>query len=67
MNELIEFLIKAKQKTYAGKGAEATSCRPESHDLEYSEGDFAWFQGYEAICYRGMQIYECYFHGSIIE
>ena len=145
MNELIEFLIKAKQKTYAGKGAETTSCRPESHDLVYSDGDymyydtflgggkfvgeealwikgkpywsmnyagrvtgenfsgdflkealllvpedkpfrgpehyendgytydckvegeFAWFQGYETICYQGKQIYECFFHGSIIE
>ena len=31
------------------------------------EGEFAWFQGYETICYQGKQIYECYFHGSIIE
>ena len=145
LKELIKFLIKAKQKTYAGKGAETTSCRPESHDMVYSEGDymyydtflgggkfvgeealwikntpywsmnyagrvtgenfsgdflkealllvpfekpfrgpehykngdytydctvngdFSWFQGYETICYQGKQIYECYFHGSVIE
>lgn len=42
MNELIEFLIKAKQKTYAEMGT-------------------------ETICYQGKQIYECYFHGSVIK
>lgn len=144
-NAIIEFLMRAKKATYAGKGAESTSCRPASHDLEYSEGglmyldsflgggkfageeavwidsapywsmnyagrvfgddfsgdflkeallrvpaekpfrgpvfftdgkytyicevsgDFEWFQGYEAIYLRGEKIYDCYFHGSIIE
>lgn len=145
MKEIIEFLIKAKKETYAGKGAETDSSRPQSHDLIYNEGDymyydtylggkmfsgeealwikgepywsmnyvgrvtgqnfsgdflkealllvpykkpyrgpeyyengdysynckvdgnFNWFQGYEIICYKGRQIYECYFHGSVIE
>ena len=31
------------------------------------EGDFAWFQGKETICYKGSQIYECIFHGGSIE
>ena len=30
-------------------------------------GDFEWFQGYETISFQGQIIYECYFHGSIIE
>ena len=142
---IIDFLIKAKKATYAGKGAETASSRTASHDLVYKEddlmyydtylggnkfageealwisdkpywsmnyvgrvtgdnfsgdflkeallnvpyekpfrgpdsytngdytfkcnvtGDFEWFQGYETISYKGNKIYECYFHGGIIE
>lgn len=145
MNDIIDFLIRAKRATYAGKGAETASSRPQSHDLIYSEADyiyydtylggnkfageealwiknkpywsmnyagrvtgsnfsgdflkeallnvsydkpfrgpehykngdytydcmvegrFEWFQGYEVICYQDKQIYECYFHGSVVE
>ena len=31
------------------------------------DGEFEWFQGYEAISYKGEMIYECYFHGSAIK
>ncbi len=142
---LIDFLIKAKQATYAGKGAETTSTREKSHDLIYSDGDymyydtylgtgkfageealwvkgipfwsmnyigrvtgdnfsgdflkeallrvpedkpfrgpehytdgdytyhcevdgsFEWFQGRETIYYKGTEIYECIFHGGLVE
>lgn len=142
---LVEFLIRAKRATYAGKGAETVSSREKSHDLvfrdgdymyydtylgtgkfageealwikdtpywsmnyigrvtgdpfsgdflkaallrvpedkpyrgpeSYAEGDytyrcetegtFEWFQGKETICYRGSQIYECVFHGGLVE
>lgn len=142
---IIPFLIRAKQATYAGKGAETSSSRLQSHDLIYREddymyydtylggekfageealwihekpywsmnyagrvtgenfsgdflkeallhvpvdqpyrgpeeysdgdytyhcqvtGDFAWFQGYETISYQGQNIYECYFHGGMIQ
>ena len=141
----VEFLIRAKQATYAGKGAETVSSRIKSHDLVYSdedymyydtyiggnrfageealwisgvpywsmnycgrvtgenfsgdflkeallhvpeekpyrgpdhyssgdysyhcntEGSFDWFQGKETIEYRGETIYECFFHGGLIE
>ena len=144
-NRIIEFLIRAKKATYAGKGAETASSRTGSHDLVYKEddlmyydtylggnkfageealwiadkpywsmnyagrvtgdnfsgdflkeallnvpfekpfrgpdtytdgdytfkcdvtGDFEWFQGYETISYKENKIYECYFHGGIIE
>ncbi|MBE5924898.1 MAG: hypothetical protein E7271_10635 [Lachnospiraceae bacterium] len=142
---LIDFLIKAKQATYAGKGAETTSTREKSYDLIYSDGDymyydtylgtgkfageealwvkgipfwsmnyigrvtganfsgdflkeallrvpedkpfrgpehytdgdytyhcevdgsFEWFQGRETIYYKGTEIYECIFHGGLVE
>ena len=31
------------------------------------DGDFEWFQGRETICHNGKEIYECYFHGGLIE
>ena len=143
--EIVAFLIRAKQATYAGKGAETTPSRIASHDLIYREdhlmyydtylggdrfageealwlsdipywsmnyagrvigedfsgdclkeallhvpeekpyrgpqkyvngdyayfcdtkGDFDWFQGKETIDYRGKLIYECFFHGGIIQ
>ena len=30
-------------------------------------GTFEWFQGYETISFMGNVIYECHFHGGIIE
>jgi hypothetical protein len=143
--EVVDFLIKAKQATYAGKGAETASSRLKSLDLvykdgeymyydtylggdkfageealwiseipywsmnyvgrvtgdnfsgdflkeallrvpedkpfrgpsEYTDGDYTymcdingeydWFQGYETISYKGILIYECYFHGGLIK
>ena len=37
--QIVAFLIKAKQATYAGKGAETASSRVKSHDLVYRDGD----------------------------
>ena len=141
----VDFLIRAKKATYAGKGAETISSREKSHDLIYEdgdymyydtylggnkfageealwisktpfwsmnyvgrvigenfsgdflkealllvpedkpfrgpelyvngdyefrckvEGDFEWFQGKETISYKNTIIYECFFHGGLIE
>ena len=43
---MIEFLIRAKKATYAGKGAETTSSRTKSHDLKYTEGDLMYYDTY---------------------
>ena len=45
-DRIIDFLIRAKKATYAGKGAETASSRPASHDLEYSEGDLLYYDTY---------------------
>ena len=42
IDEIIQFLMRAKRATYAGKGAETASSRPSSHDLEYREGDLMY-------------------------
>ena len=46
MDGIIEFLIRAKKATYAGKGAETQSSRPGSHDLTYSEGNMMYYDSY---------------------
>ena len=42
----IAFLIRAKQATYAGKGAETASSRVKSHDLAYREGEYMYYDTY---------------------
>lgn len=44
--DVIDFLCKAKKSTYAGKGAEIKASRPNSHDLEYVEGDLKYIDTY---------------------
>ena len=43
---IIEFLIRAKQATYAGKGAETKASRIGSHDFVYREGDLMYYDTY---------------------
>ena len=44
--EIVEFLIRAKRATYAGKGAETAPSRPGSHDLVYREGKLMYYDTY---------------------
>ncbi len=44
--EIIEFLCKARKAAYAGKGAEAPSSRPNSHDLQYVENNLMYIGTY---------------------
>ena len=44
--ETVQFLIRAKKATYAGKGAESAPSRPCSHDLEYTEGELTYIDSY---------------------
>ena len=44
--KIVDFLIRAKRATYAGKGAETASSRIGSHDLVYREGDLMYYDTY---------------------
>jgi len=44
--DIIGFLCKAKRSTYAGKGPECKPSRPNSHDLEYVEGNLKYIDTY---------------------
>lgn len=43
---IVEFLMEAKKGTYAGKGAEKLSSRPNSHDLEYVKDGLKYIDTY---------------------
>ena len=43
---VVEFLIKAKKATYAGKGGQINSSRPNSRDLQYSEDNLKYIDTY---------------------
>ena len=74
-DEITAFLIRVKKATYAGKGAETDSSRPESHDLEYKEGELmyldtylggAQFAGEEAVWISGKPYWSMNYAGQVI-
>lgn len=44
--KVLDFLIKAKKSTYAGKGEKAVSSRPNSHDSQYVDGELKYINTY---------------------
>ena len=44
--QIVEFLIKAKKDTYAGKGAETVPSRVRSHDLICRDGEYMYYDTY---------------------
>lgn len=74
LEDLVDFLCRAKKKTYAGKGGAVPSSRTNSHDLAYTEGDYSYldtylggeiFIGEEAVWKKGLPIYGMNFYGRI--
>lgn len=73
--EMIAFLCRAKKKTYAGKGAETVSSRPNSHDLQYIEGRYTYldtylggekFSGEEAVWDQDQPVWAMNYSGRLI-
>lgn len=73
--KIIEFLCRAKKATYAGKGPENLSSRPNSHDLIYVENNLKYidtylggekFSGEEAIWMDDNPIWSMNYAGRII-
>jgi len=72
---IIEFLIRAKKATYAGKGKEDEPSRPSSHDLHYSEGELKYidsylggkkFSGEEALWKSGKPFWAMNYAGRVL-
>jgi len=73
---LIDFLIRAKKVTYAGKGAESTPSRPNSHDFEYTEESLTYrdtylggakFAGEEAIWKKDVPVWAMNYVGRTLD
>ncbi|MCR4639179.1 DUF5680 domain-containing protein [Ruminococcus sp.] len=73
-DKIIDFLIRAKCAAYAGKGAETMPSRPQSHDLEYREGELMYldtflggerFAGEEALWIRGVPCWSMNYAGRV--
>ncbi len=75
LTEFIEFLVEAKQKTYAGEGPHAPSSRPASIDLPYRRGDYFYldsylgglrFAGEEAVWYKNQAVWGMNYYGWML-
>ena len=44
--DIIVFLCKAKKECYAGQGNRVESCRPETYDYRYAQGDYVYLDSY---------------------
>jgi transcriptional regulator with XRE-family HTH domain len=75
IKEAIGFLLRAKKNTYAGHGLEIDPCRIASHDLQYEENDYFYFDTYlggqcfsgeEAIWLHKSPIWSMNYSGRII-
>ncbi len=73
--EFIEFLVEAKQKTYAGEGQHGPSSRPASVDLPYQRGDYSYldsylggfrFVGEEAVWHKGQPVWGMNYYGWML-
>ena len=76
LDHLNNFLVRAKAVTYVGDGPKAESCRPNSLDLQFSDGDFTYldsyfggadFLGQEVVYYRGQPVWAMNYYGRILE
>lgn len=73
---IIDFLCRAKKSTYAGKGPECRPSRPNSHDLEYVEGNLKYidtylggekFSGEEALWKEDIPIWSMNYIGRVLD
>lgn len=46
LDRLHDFILAAKSATYIGGGEPVHSCRPQSHDLAFSQGAFSYLDSY---------------------
>ncbi|PUU90465.1 MAG: XRE family transcriptional regulator [Halanaerobium sp.] len=72
---IINFLLKAKKSTYAAKGAEVESSRPQSHDLKYQKDQLLYidsylggehFAGEEAVWIKETPVWAMNYYGRVL-
>ena len=76
INELIDFVLQAKQATYVGGGKRLLPYRLGSHDLQFQRGDWTYhdsylgendFMGEEIVYHKGSVVWGMNYFGRIIE
>ena len=76
IQELAEFLVRAKVSTYAGDGKEVAPQRPGFNELEYMEGDLEYRDSYtgfycapgqEIVRFKGKPIWSMAYNGGMIK
>ena len=76
LQQLNDFIVKAKAATYVGDGEKTESCRDGSHDLKFQEGLFFYldsyfggtdFIGQEVVYYNDEPVWAMNYYGKIIE
>lgn len=76
LQALHDFIVKAKTATYVGDGKPAASCRPNSHDLAFSDGEFSYLDSYfggwdfigeEVVYYKGEAVWAMNYYGRVIQ
>jgi hypothetical protein len=74
--ELNAFIVRAKAATNVGDGQHAPSCRPGSHDLKFSHGDWAYldsyfggrdFIGQEVVYHADQPVWAMNYYGRILQ
>jgi hypothetical protein len=72
---LHDFIVRAKAATYVGDGQHVPSCRPGSHDLKFTDGNFAYhdsyfggrdFIGEEAVYHEEKPVWAMNYYGRIL-
>jgi hypothetical protein len=75
IEELKNFIVRAKAATYIGSGRESPSCRPGSHDFEFQEGAFHYLDSYfgganfigeEVIYFKDKPIWGMNYYGRVL-
>lgn len=75
MKNIKQFLVDAKQNTYANNTGQTSSSRPNSYDLKYCEGDFIYldsylgthsFSGQEIIWYKNEPVWSMNYYGDVL-
>jgi len=75
VDKLVTFIVHAKAATYVGDGEHTDPCRPGSHDLRFSDGDWAYLDSYfggtdfigeEIVYFEGKPVWAMNYYGRIL-
>ncbi len=75
-NNLNTFIVRAKSVSYVGDGQPVPSCRPGSHDLKFTDGDWSYLDSYfggrdfigeEVVYFKGKPVWAMNYYGRILQ